>query len=343
MRRIRQMRRWIVSTVLLTLGVCSACVSSPVLRPEAPAAPCAAASDTVRWLRAVSAGEAAQSDRWCAAIGAPAIRRRAGADAATPLTVISWNTHVGGGDVGRLVEDARSGRLTGKRAGDLVLLLQEVYRDGDSVPATPPPRSRYASAEQPAPPGGTRRSISAVADALGLSLFYVPSMRNGRAEEDRGNAILSSVAIDRLEAIELPLERQRRVAVAAEIRVVGRPPVTIRIVSTHFTNMVAHHLWLASEPGRVRQARALAQALKDDEPTVLGGDLNSWFGYSDGAFREIARILPLARPADRRPTFGPMRLDHIAARLPAGWRISVHRADSRYGSDHYPLVAIISN
>jgi endonuclease/exonuclease/phosphatase family metal-dependent hydrolase len=175
-----------------------------------------------------------------------------------------------------------------------------------------------------------------------LSLLYVPSMRNGAAAEDRGNAILSSIALGNPEAIELPLERQRRVAVAADILVRNASTrTTLRIVSTHFTNMVAHHLWAMSEPGRVRQARALAAAIDDGMPTVVGGDLNSWFGYRDGAFRELARVLPAARPRDRRPTFGPMRLDHVLARLPSGWRITVRRAESRYGSDHYPLVAVI--
>ena len=36
-----------------------------------------------------------------------------------------------------------------------------------------------------------------------------------------------------------------------------------------------------------------------------------------------------------------MRLDHILVRLPAGWRASLRRADDRYGSDHFPLVATI--
>jgi endonuclease/exonuclease/phosphatase family metal-dependent hydrolase len=36
-----------------------------------------------------------------------------------------------------------------------------------------------------------------------------------------------------------------------------------------------------------------------------------------------------------------MRLDHLLFRLPEGWRADVRRADTRYGSDHYPLVASI--
>jgi endonuclease/exonuclease/phosphatase family metal-dependent hydrolase len=258
------------------------------------------------------------------------------------LTVVSWNTHVGGGDIATLVSDARSGRLAGAPAGSLVLLLQEVFRAGDSVPPAPPARSRFASRQAPSTPGRMRRGIASAADASGISLFYVPSMRNGTPSEDRGNAILSSATLDGFEAIDLPLERQRRVAVAADLHVRDHGTiVTLRIVSAHFTNMVGHHLFLFSEPARIRQARALARTLDDDRPTVLGGDLNSWFGYNDGAFRELARVLPLARPSDRRPTFATMRLDHILARLPAGWHMTVRRAASRYGSDHYPLVATI--
>lgn len=316
-----------------------------MLRVGAPAAPCGAPPSvhSIRWVRAVGARERVASDRWCDGVGGPLVADapHTAPEATLPLTVISWNTHVGGGDVARLVDDARAGRLTGSPVGTLVLLLQEVYRGSASVPATPPSGARFAAAEAPSPPGGQRQGIGRAAEAAGLTLLYVPSMRNGVDAEDRGNAILSSAALDGLEAIELPLERQRRVAVAAEITVRSGTPVRLRLVSTHFTNMVPHHLWALSETGRVRQARALSAALDDNQPTVLGGDLNAWFGYHDGAFRELARVLPLARPADRRPTFGPMRLDHILARLPAGWHITVGRAASRYGSDHYPLVAVI--
>jgi endonuclease/exonuclease/phosphatase (EEP) superfamily protein YafD len=36
-----------------------------------------------------------------------------------------------------------------------------------------------------------------------------------------------------------------------------------------------------------------------------------------------------------------MRLDHLLFRLPGGWTAAVRRAEDRYGSDHYPLVALI--
>jgi endonuclease/exonuclease/phosphatase family metal-dependent hydrolase len=105
--------------------------------------------------------------------------------------------------------------------------------------------------------------------------------------------------------------------------------------------MVMHHAWLFSEPGRDRQARALARALPHEDVLVVGGDFNTWFGFHDAAYRDLAKGLQEADQIDRRPTFGRMRLDHVLFRLPAGWHATVARAASRYGSDHYPLVALI--
>ena len=61
------------------------------------------------------------------------------------------------------------------------------------------------------------------AATLGLSMLYVPSMRNGpELREDRGNAIISTEPLLDPFALELPLARQRRVALGAAIRC--RPP-----------------------------------------------------------------------------------------------------------------------
>jgi hypothetical protein len=46
-------------------------------------------------------------------------------------------------------------------------------------------------------------------------------MRNGGVDEDRGNAILATLPLRDVAAIELPLVRERRVAVAASA---GRAP-----------------------------------------------------------------------------------------------------------------------
>jgi endonuclease/exonuclease/phosphatase family metal-dependent hydrolase len=171
-------------------------------------------------------------------------------------------------------------------------------------------------------------------------------MRNGAplaTDEDRGNAIVSTAPLADVTAIELPLERQRRVAISAVVQVRTRAgaDVPTTIVDTHFTNMVMHHLWVLSEAGRTRQAVALAAALPRTGPLMVGGDFNAWFGFRDAAYRELAKLARPPQTLDRRPSFGPLRLDHILFRVPESWTTTLRRADDRYGSDHYPLVAIV--
>ena len=329
------------------LGILLACLGSarPPLAAGDPT--CGALTETiVRWLRVSATDERTALDRWCAGVG-PSVSSAAkhGAETLTaPFAVVSWNTHVGAGDLDVFIADLRAGRFTRTPVSDFVLLLQETYRSGDAVPSAA--GVRWASAIFGAGPRSSRIEAIRLADAMGLSSVYVPSMRNGQpgvTSEDRGNAILSTARLRDVGAIELPLERQRRVAVSATAMVSGPggSSTAIRFVSTHFTNMVMHHAWVLSESGRLRQARALAQSLPSNEPMVLGGDLNSWFGYRDAAYRELARSLSGAAAEDRRATFGPLRLDHLLFRLPEGWRAEVRRADRKYGSDHYPLVALI--
>ena len=170
--------------------------------------------------------------------------------------------------------------------------------------------------------------IGVVAGRLKLAAYYVPSMRNGEpgvTTEDRGNAILSTLPLSNLTAIELPLERQRRVALQATVSVPGPDggALPLHLVCTHFTNMVMHHLWVLSESGRLRQARALSQVLPAEGALIVAGDFNAWFGGRDAAVRELAKVVPHVSSEDRRATFGPMRLDHVLARLPSGWRTTV--------------------
>ncbi len=253
------------------------------------------------------------------------------------LTVVTWNTHVGGGDIRAFVRDLRAGRLSsGRRVTRFVLLLQETVRGGAAVPREVPGTMRGAGRIA----HSSTEDILSLAESLDLALFYVPSMRNGGQsdEEDRGNAVLASVPLGGFAAFELPFERQRRIALEVSVRIPGRGgPQAVRLATAHLTNMVGHHLWIFSEPGRTRQAEALARAL-DDEPMVLGGDFNTWFGRADAAYRAIARRFAPVDGADTRPTFGVLRLDHFFVRLPPGWHFTYHRADDRYGSDHYPLV-----
>jgi endonuclease/exonuclease/phosphatase family metal-dependent hydrolase len=333
--------------MLVALSILLACLGSAA-PPYSPSEPtCAAIADaSIRWVHLAAANERQSLDRWCAGVGpAVVVPAAKGFDTLTaPFAVVSWNTHVGAGDLEALIADLRGGRLTAKPVRDFVLLLQEAYRSGSAVPET---RSvLWASAIFGAGPRSSRVEAAQFAERLGLSAFYVPSMRNGPpglTSEDRGKAILASARLQDVAALELPLERQRRVALGATllIQTPSGSPVPVRFVNAHFTNMVMHHAWILSESGRLRQARALAQALRPDGPMILGGDLNSWFGYRDAAYRELARTLSRAQSEDRRATFGPMRLDHLLFRLPAGWHAELRRADRKYGSDHYPLVATI--
>lgn len=195
----------------------------------------------------------------------------------------------------------------------------------------------------------TGREIDDVARQLGFFLYYVPSMRNGvlgQHAEDRGNAVLSSLPLSDFSAIELPFERQRRVAVAA--RVSGETPAgerwSLRVASVHLDNLVSlRRGWIATEFGRARQARGLRAALAGDEPTVVAGDFNTWFGFSDQVYMETARAFPQTRVTDARRTFrGLLRLDHVFYRVHPDWKVDVKRAESSFGSDHYPLVTTIT-
>lgn len=273
-------------------------------------------------------------------VGPPVVRTRGiVSSAADRIVLVSWNTALGGGNASALVADvtrAYPGR-------GIVLLLQEVYRSG--VGAAPPAPDRSYGRKH----GGRTRDIVAIADQLGMNVYYVPSMRNGSPEEsdqDRGNAILSTLPLDDLTAIELPFERQRRVAVAATVRLRDSDgsPRALRLVSAHLDNRVsARRLWF---PGglfaRARQARALVDVLRDADAAVLAGDFNSWFGFGDLSVRETLGAFPDTPLTDGRPTFRSLlRLDHVFVRLPDGWRAASRRASGCYGSDHWPLVATI--
>ncbi len=230
----------------------------------------------------------------------------------------------------------------------VVLLLQEVYRGGPEVPRSLAREAAFAGHLPGASARPGAHEVEAVAAELGLAVYYVPSMRNGRpavSDEDRGNAILSNLPLSDLTAIELPFERQRRVAIAATIAgtTSAGVPWRVRVVNAHLDNLAgARHGWLGGEYGRARQARGLVALLRDGVPTILGGDFNTWLGASEQAYIETAEAFPDTRATDTRATFrGLLRLDHVFLRLAPGWRAEFRRADDRFGSDHYPLVGTL--
>jgi endonuclease/exonuclease/phosphatase family metal-dependent hydrolase len=300
------------------------------------------------WFGPAGGAERANLARWANAVGPPLIvdqrSTRATPSSATALTLATWNVAVGEGDIARFIADLR--RDHPERP--IVLLLQEVYRDGPTVPSQLLDGSVCAG-HLGKDHGGDAQDIGEIAASSGLNVYYVPSMRNGSpgdSNEDRGNAILSSLPLDDLGAIELPFERQRRVAVAATVtgRSADGAAWRMRLVSAHLDNMVgARRLWFAGGTfARARQARALVDYVRDDEIAVLGGDFNTWFGFAEPAFQRTSRAFPDTDVKDTRPTFHHLlRLDHLFFRLPEGWTASFERGPSQYGSDHWPLVATI--
>lgn len=299
------------------------------------------AAPALRWVGPSGPRDRRLLDRWRSAVGPPVVREGNArwTAAVDELTIVSWNTALGAGDL-------RQFAATLPRSRPMLLLLQEVYRGGPDVPNVLPRDAAYARRL-----GGAAahyEQIEPIATTLGLALYYVPSMRNGgpaRSNEDRGNAILSSLPLTDLTAYELPFERQRRVALGATIAgtTSAGTPWRLRIVDAHLDNTFSpRRLWLASEYGRTRQARALVASFDAGEPLILGGDFNTWSGFSDEAYLTLARQFPGVRSTDRRPTFrGVLRLDHLFFTLPPGWTASFVRGDQRFGSDHYPLIGTV--
>ena len=177
---------------------------------------------------------------------------------------------MGAGALVPFVEDLRAGALTGGNpVPHFVLLLQEVHREGQAVPSEVPSGAKAGSSIRRPPPAGLRLDIEEVARRLDLALFYAPSMRNGAetgpwSSEDRGNAILSTLPLGDLTAVELPLERQRRVAVAAtvEAETTTGVPWRLELVSLHLdTRSSLSRLFGSFERGRLRQARFLTDVM----------------------------------------------------------------------------------
>lgn len=302
------------------------------------------AGPAIVWFSPAVPEDRASLARWRAGVGPPLVRtvRPAFTTPADEITVISWNTALGAADVKQFVSTVEPAAR-----GPMVLLLQEVYRDGPEVPCALASDAMYADRLGGARRAASPRDVAALAAVLGMNAYYVPSVRNGgpsTSDEDRGNAILSNLPMADLQAIELPFEKQRRVAVSATIAgtTTAGNAWRLRVVSVHLDNSIPRRLHVGSEHGRARQARGLAAWLQDGMPTVLGGDFNTWFGFSDQAYIETALAFPQTTVRDRRPTFrGLLRLDHVFYRLPRDWRAEFRRADRRFESDHSPLVGTV--
>lgn len=152
--------------------------------------------------------------------------------------------------------------------------------------------------------------------------------------------MVASTTLRNVRTIALPRVRQPRSAMVADVDVGGR---TLFVVNAHFENRVSW--WrggLLSDGARARQAEALLMELPAG-PGIAGGDLNTWLGPSEPAWRAFSRRFddtPAERPV---PTFRDrLTLDHLFFDLPDGWRAARWVLAERYGSDHHPVIGTIS-
>jgi endonuclease/exonuclease/phosphatase family metal-dependent hydrolase len=313
------------------------CSLSTSLRQLAPAPAVTFIADTSR---AVAA--------WRAAVGEPIVDR-AGRICESAridsLLVVSWNTHLGHAHMPRFVSDLRHGRvLPGVRVQHFVILVQEAYRESPSLPAW---KGEQGCTHRM---GGQGADIEDTADSLGLALLFVPSMRNGCTDvprQDRGNAILSTLPLSNLKAVEVPIVRQRRVVAMADVQ--GRTSAgddwTLTLASVHFENRGpgVPRDWVH---GRAKQASAVVKNLPDNGLLVVGGDFNTLNGASEPAVRIVGAKFKNTPPHQRSMTFvsyAIMRshLDYLFFRGVGEHRAPYWRARQRYGSDHYPIMGFV--
>ncbi len=315
----------------------------------------------IEWTRSADSEELSLLDRWARAVGPPVIRKLAipsSTDTVDQLTFAVWNTNVGSADLTSFLFDLTRGRLTdGRPVEHFVLLLQEVHRSGPAVPDCPPLSGIGSTRIENLPRHGWRTGIDALAEKMGLALYYVPSMRNGSPcadewPEDRGNAILSTLPLSRLRAFELPFERERRVAVAARLHGNSRceSPWSLDWVNVHLDpRSVGWRFHRSFGAGRARQTEWLLRAFKEETPTLVGGDFNTWTrGENEPAVCHMRTRFraPSESPGDGTLSvsrFLPsLKLDHVFFRLPRGWRYECRILKQSYGSDHRALIGQIS-
>ena len=273
----------------------------------------------VTWIAPAHPDHRHKLDDVCAKVGPVIVQAGAAttrpepAAPGVPLVIVVWNTYLGRGNLEELVVKLQNGEFTGGvRVDRFALLLQEVFRT----------------------------SILRFAREHNVSAVFAPTRKLPDEADDRGGAILATGPLDEVTIVELPFEKQRRVAVGARFG-------SIQLVNVHLDTSIG---LLRGGPGaaRRRQARALMDALAGlPGPLLVGGDWNTWWGDDEPAIKEMRQAFPDARPIAARETWrGPLRtgnkLDYVFARGVES-PVDVRRLDERFGSDHWPLIATVES
>jgi endonuclease/exonuclease/phosphatase family metal-dependent hydrolase len=342
----------------------------------------AASRGAITWYGPADPSDGKSNERWCETVGSAVVEvlPRASLPSLGPadsIAVVAWNILIGGGDVPIFLEEVlgyechRTSPELGVGFSHFVILIQEAHRRSDAIPDVPesftfPPRIVPES-----PPEGWP-DIVELARHCGLALLYVPSARNGPEtiegeREDKGNAILSTLSLEDLFAIELPFEAGRKVAVGATIQTAGG--ARLRLTSVHLdVASTLYRTFKTANTARLRQATGLIEALTlietggvtsglvsvgsgatscGDLPgpiaTVAAGDFNTW-SAGESAIDQLRLCFPDSPPWDGKPTHGSLPTDFIFFRRSADGRVaymdgSQGRIEERYGSDHQARIA----
>ena len=172
----------------------------------------------------------------------------------------------------------------------------------------------------------TAPAARAIADSLGMSFVYYPSIYHRLLRRDVGNAVASRWPIIADAKLILPghsrYAKTQRVATATTIRFRGRD---VRVYSTHLGTVL--------DLGRAGRAEQIAFIMRDAERyprVVLGGDMNS----SDVGDGPLAA--GYAWPTAHIPRSSFARIDHVFLRGLAPVAAGTSRTPPNI-SDHRPI------
>jgi len=175
--------------------------------------------------------------------------------------------------------------------------------------------------------------LDELAARTGLTPIAGPTLIHHRGSY--GNAVLTRASILAVRRIDLSVQgREPRGAIDVDIRL---PDGALRVLATH----------LGLRPAERRhQVQRLLAALKESErpATVMMGDLNEWFFWSQPSRRLHTYFMQTAAPPTFPARFPLLALDRIWARPKRMLReLRAHTSPlARVASDHLPVTAVFA-